>query len=100
MPRATPPPPNDGIYRAILLVLVLSVVAGAAITLAGQFVWQRPDISELGAWIALVSGAIYLVFRWLGAREARRRVQAADDGGQAGGQAGGKEGGKEGDQEE
>ncbi len=81
MPRGTPPPPDDGIYRAILVVLVLSVVAGAAITLAGQFVWQRADIGELGAWIALVSGAIYLVFRCLGAREARRRARAADEGG-------------------
>ena len=85
MPRATPPLPGDGIYRAILLVLVLSVAAGGAITLAGRFVWQRADIGELGAWIALVSGAIYLVFRWLGVREARRRAQAAHDAGQAGG---------------
>ena len=82
MPRATPPPPNDGIYRAILLVLILSVVAGGAIALAGRFVWQRPDIGELGTWIVLVSGAIYLVFRWLGVREARRRAQAADEGGE------------------
>ena len=79
MPRATPPPPNDGIYRAILLVLVLSVAAGGAIALAGRFVWQRTDIGELGTGIALVSGAIYLVFRWLGMREARRRAQAAGD---------------------
>ena len=78
MPR-DPTPPDDGIYRAVLLVLVLSIVAGAALALAGRFVWQREDLSQLGTGITLVCGGIYLVFRWLGAREARRRAREDED---------------------
>ncbi len=80
MPRDTPPLPRDGIYRSILWVLVLSVVAGAAMALLGGLVWRREDVSETGTWIVLVSGGIYLVFRWLGAREARRRTGGPADG--------------------
>ena len=82
MPRDKPPP-DDGIYRGVILVLVLSIVAGAALALASRFVWHREDLSQLGTWIVLVCGGIYLVFRWLGAREARRRPRAdkgADEG--------------------
>jgi threonine/homoserine efflux transporter RhtA len=86
MPRETPPLPQDGIYRAILMVLVLSVLAGAALALLGELVWQREDMSETGTWIALVSGGLYVVFRFLGAREARRREEdragGAGDGGE------------------
>ncbi len=80
MPRDTPPLPRDGIYRSILWVLVLSVVAGAAMALLGGLVWRREDVSETGTWIVLVSGGIYLVFRWLGAREARRQAGDPADG--------------------
>lgn len=85
MPRDRPPLPRDGIYRSILWVLVLSVVAGAAVTLLGALVWHREDVSETGIWIVLVSGGIYLVFRWLGAREARRRAGEPADGAGDGG---------------
>lgn len=79
MPRDTPPLPDDGIYRTVLLVLVLSILAGAAIALAGEVLWHREDLTQLGTWIALVCGGIYLVFRVLGAREARRRARADED---------------------
>ena len=73
MPRQTPPFPQDSIYRSILLVLVVSVLAGAALALLGELVWRREEVSETGTWIALVSAGLYVFFRFLGAREARRR---------------------------
>jgi len=75
MSREPRPLPQDSIYRAILKVLVASVVAGALLTLAGELVYHDPGIARAGAYIALVCGAIYFVFRWLGRREMRRREQ-------------------------
>ena len=71
--------PDDGIYRAILIVLVLSVVAGVAIMLTGERMFQSLAMERAGAGLALVSGAVYFVFRWLGRREARRRGSEQSD---------------------
>ncbi len=65
--------PDDGIYRAILWAMVLTVVAGAVLAILGETVLHDPAMVRLGAWIAFVAAAIYAVFRWLGAREGRRR---------------------------
>jgi hypothetical protein len=77
MPRQSPPLPPDGIYRAILLVLVVSLLAGAVITLAGELVWHSPGLSQAGTWLVVAAGGAYLFFRVLGAREARRRAAEA-----------------------
>ncbi len=74
-----PPLPQDGIYRSILLVLVISVVIGAAVALAGELVYHDEAISRAGAWIAVLSGVIYLIFRILGRREARRQAERRRD---------------------
>jgi hypothetical protein len=74
------PLPDDGIYRAILLVLVISLLAGAAISLAGEYILQSKPVSRAGAWLAIVSGAVYFFFRWFGRREARRRTEDQDPG--------------------
>ena len=76
---AAPPPllPDDGIYRAILMVLVASVIVGAGIALLGELVWQQKAISHAGAWMVLICGGLYFVFRALGRREMRRRADAA-----------------------
>ena len=74
-PPKTPPLPDDGIYRAILVVLVISLVIGAAMSLAGELVWHNEAISQTGGWIAVISGVIYFVFRWLGRREAKRQAE-------------------------
>ena len=78
MARERPPLPDDGLYRTILWVIVLTIVAGAIVTIGGQTVWQDPEISNFGAIVALVGGALYVVFRWLGMREAKRRAGEDD----------------------
>ena len=72
-----PPPPDplqDGLYRAILMVLVASICFGALLTIGAETLWQIPGLSRFGAGVVLVCGAIYGVFRWLGWREARKRA--------------------------
>ena len=78
--------PDDGIFRAILIVLVLSVVAGVLATLAGDLVFHSPALERTGTGVALVCGTLYFVFRWLGRREMRRR-DAAELGRQDGDQS-------------
>lgn len=70
------PLPQDGIYLTILLLLLGSVVLGVALMLLGGELWDDPGVSWAGFWIAGVSAPLYLFFRWLGLREARRRVEA------------------------
>ncbi len=81
MPRDLPPQPGDGIYRAILMVLVFSVMAGALLALAGELLWHNPALSQAGTWMAVVTGALYFVFRLLGAREARKRAREQEEDG-------------------
>ena len=77
MRRSTPPlPPHlptDGIYRLILWLMVATVVCGALLAIAGETLLQDQALSRLGTGMALIGGAIYVVFRWLGIREARRK---------------------------
>ena len=68
--------PEDGIFRTILWVLVITVVAGGAVTLAGEYVYDSEVMIRVGTGAVLIGGAIYFVFRWLGRREARRREAA------------------------
>ena len=75
-----PPVPQDGIYRAILMVLVASVLIGAAVALAGELVYQDRGIANAGAWMALICGGLYFFFRLLGRREMRRRAGRERDG--------------------
>ena len=79
-PRFTPPLPDDPIYRAILFVLMASVVIGAAAAITGELVFHNPALSQAGGWITVVCGAASnFVFRWLGRRRGqapRRRIAA------------------------
>ena len=72
--------PRDGIYRAILWVLVLTVVAGAIFAILGATAAHSQVMVRVGAGVALVAGAIYAFFRWLGTRERRRRGASGDEG--------------------
>ncbi len=65
--------PQDGIYRAILWVLVLTVVAGAAVAILGATAAQDPVLVRVGGGAALVAGLIYVFFRRLGAKQDKRR---------------------------
>jgi hypothetical protein len=71
------PLPQDGIYRAILTVLVITVIAAAAAVLAGEYVFYSGAMTRTGTGAVLICGALYFFFRWLGRREARRRDRAA-----------------------
>lgn len=69
--------PNDGLFRAILLALVVSAMLGGAIMLAGEYLLHSPDAVRLGTGIAIVCGALYFFFRLLGRREMKRRADKA-----------------------
>jgi hypothetical protein len=68
--------PGDGIYLAILYVLVGSVIFGAALALAGGSLYRDEIMKNTGAGIVIVCGALYFVFRWLGRREMTKRKQS------------------------
>lgn len=73
--RGTPPSrrPGDGIYRAILRVMVATVVFGAILAIVGETLVQDPALGRLGLATAGIGAVIYAFFRILGARAARRR---------------------------
>ncbi len=70
--------PQDGIYRAILWTMAATVVAGAISAILGETIAQNPAMVRVGTGVALVAGAIYSFFRWLGTKENRRREAAGD----------------------
>jgi uncharacterized membrane protein YecN with MAPEG domain len=70
--------PDDKIYRTILLVLVVSLLIGAALALAGELLWHNPALSQAGTWLVFASGAAYAFFRVLGIREMRKRARAVE----------------------
>ncbi len=74
MPEPVPPLPRDGIYRSILMVLAASVVVGAAVTLAGDLIYEDPAITRAGTGLGLLSGVLYIFFRFLGRRQALREA--------------------------
>ncbi len=67
--------PQDGIYRAILWVLVLTVVAGAIVALLGATTAHDPIMVRVGVGVALIAGVIYAFFRRLGAKQSKRRAE-------------------------
>lgn len=71
--------PQDGLYRAILAVLVASTVLGAVVMLAGSYVWHSEAAINAGTGLALISGLAYGFFRLLGKREQERREQDRRD---------------------
>jgi hypothetical protein len=76
--RQTPPLPQEPIWRWILGVLAFSTVAAVLIAILAGERWQNPILSSVAGWSAVVTGLLYLFFRWLGAREARRQAQGQD----------------------
>ncbi len=69
---------QDGIYRAILWTMAATVVAGAIFAILGETIAQNPIMVQVGTGVALVAGAIYGFFRWLGTKENRRREAAGN----------------------
>ncbi len=56
---------------------MITVIAGAAAVLAGEYVFYSGAMTRTGAGAVLICGVLYMFFRWLGRREAWRRVRAA-----------------------
>ncbi len=50
--------PRNGIYRAILWVLVLTVVAGAIFAIVGETAAHKPVMVRVGVGVAVVAGVI------------------------------------------
>ncbi len=65
--------PQDGIFRAIQIVLIATVVAGALLTISAEEVFGDPALSYVGTGAAVIAGAIYFFFRYLARREAKKR---------------------------
>ncbi len=72
--RDRPPLPDEPIWRWILIVLIASTVAATLLAFAAESLWQQPDLARVAGWSAIVTAALYLFFRWLGAREAAKRA--------------------------
>ena len=79
-PSRPPTRPGDGIHRAILWVMVVTVILGAVLAIIGATRLQDPALGRLGVAIAVVGAAIYAFFRILGVREARRRHDRSEAG--------------------
>ena len=75
-----PADPNDGSYRAILMVLVASVFAGAILALLGDLYFHNEALKLVGVGTVILAGAVYFFFRFLGRREAARRRRDSDGG--------------------
>lgn len=65
-------PRNEPIYRAIIAVLVASVLAGAVLVLTGETLLGNRALATAGLGLAVVCGVLYWVFRLIGRRAARR----------------------------
>ena len=85
-PQQPSDPRQEPIYRAILAILIASVLAGALLTLAGEPLFGSPALADAGLGLAVVCGLLYWVFRILGkrasARVGRRAGRRAGPGGQ------------------
>ena len=71
--RQTPPLPDEPVFRWILYVLVGSTVVATFIAIGADQAWGLPVLSRVAGWSAIVTAGLYLVFRWLGAREMAKR---------------------------
>ncbi len=78
MRRNLPPLPKDGIFRAILWILIASTIGGVLIAIGAETLVKSPELNSLGMIVALISGVLYGFFRFLGAREAKRRAEEED----------------------
>ena len=72
--------PNDGIFRAILTVMLVTVIGGVVLAMLGDYVFHNEAMKRVGTGAALIGGFLYFFFRVLGKREAKRRQQADDIG--------------------
>jgi len=72
---------RDGVYRAILMVMTLSVIAGALLALLGDYYFHSEAIKNVGVGAVIISGAIYFFFRFLGRQSDKKNAGDRRDGG-------------------
>jgi hypothetical protein len=83
-------PRNDRVYLGILIALMVTVFAAAAIAILGDRVWQSPALKQGGFYVAMVAGIAYFGFRTWGRhraaqyRKARMRAELGRDPGEDG----------------
>lgn len=68
--------PNDGIFRAILAVMLFTVIGGVVLAMLGDYVFHDEAMKRVGTGAVLIGGFLYFFFRVLGKREAKRRQEA------------------------
>ncbi|WP_420345927.1 hypothetical protein [Pelagibius sp.] len=83
MDQERPPggPESDGLYRAIMMVLVGSVMVGAVLTLTGETLFGSRPLANVGLGMAVLAGIAYWGLR-LKARAAARRTAKSDESGE------------------
>ncbi|NIA71994.1 hypothetical protein HBA54_25670 [Pelagibius litoralis] len=80
MSRKTPDthPEADGLYRAILLVLMGSILLGVVLTLTGETLFGSRPLASVGLGMAVLAGVAYWGLR-LKARAAAKRAERDQD---------------------
>jgi len=71
-----PRPEDDSLYRAIMMVLVGSILLGAALTLTGEALFGSRPLATVGLGMAGLAFVAYWGLR-IKARAAARRAEAA-----------------------
>lgn len=74
-----PRPEDDPLYRAVIAVLVGTVMLGAVLTLSGEALFGSRPLASVGLGMAVLAGIAYWGLR-LKARAAARRQDARKDG--------------------
>ncbi len=65
-------PERDGIYRAIISLMLANVFVGGLLIVLGEAYFKNPEVTQFGFLLGLAGALLYLVFRWLAARAAKR----------------------------
>ncbi len=74
--KPPPRPEDDSLYRAIMMVLIGSILLGAALTLTGEAFFGSRPLATVGLGMAGVAFVAYWGLR-IKARAATRRAEAA-----------------------
>ena len=68
-------PQRDGIYRAIIALMLANLFVGGLLIISGEAYFQNPLVTQFGFILALTGAVFYLIFRWLAGRAAKRDRQ-------------------------
>ncbi|WP_299615222.1 hypothetical protein [Pelagibius sp.] len=72
-------PEDDPLYRAIIAVLVGTVMLGAVLTLTGETLFGSRPLASVGLGMAVLAGIAYWGLRLKARAAARRRRDAGGD---------------------